>query len=139
MAAVTVQIKGMNELLRATKGDLSSQMRKKSRAIAQPIAEEAQSLARRGTPTMRALAPAIRAKSDRVPTVMAGTARRLTSSRQPNNRFFLGAEFGDGTKGKYKQFGRPIGGGQSVYPAVWANRDNTARQWLDAVEEVWTS
>jgi len=136
--AVTVKIEGLNDLLRATKGDLSKQMRQKSKAIAEPVAAEARKLAGRGTPVMQALAPAIKAKSDRLPVVVGGTmAKRLTSSRQPNRAFFLGAEFGDDT-GRYRQFGKPKKGGQSVYPAVWANRDNTARQFLDAIEEVWS-
>lgn len=133
--AMRVEFEGLNELLRAMKGDISKEMRKRSREIAEPVAEEARFNAlKSGMPMLQALAPAVGTKSDRIPTIRAGMSKKLTSSGAPANAFFRGAEFGN--QGGYRQFGRAVGGGRSIYPAVMENQDLIADVWFAAVEEV---
>ncbi len=149
-------VEGVRDLQRALRNmpkELSQELRKASQQIATKVAAEARGNA--GTRLQRAAAQSIKAKRDRVPTVVAGGGARAAVSRprgkastKPTRaQLFFGAEFGadhnvmrrrPGSSGTYlgfNQFPTPPGTtGRFFYPAVRQRR--WVNLWLDAVDDV---
>lgn len=136
---MTARIEGLNPLLRTFRNfdkSLSKELRVRAKAIAEPIAEDARARAR--SPQERMVAPSIRAVSDRIPVIKAGGGKRLASNtprrvRPQAGAVFFGADFGARTN---PRFPRKKDGGRLLFPAVKDNRTNIAKQYLDAVDDV---
>lgn len=132
------QIQGLNALLRTFRTypkELSTELRKRSQAIAEPIAAEARGRAQ--TPQQKLVAPSIRAVRDRIPVVKVGGGSSLKSStprrRQPKaGQVYFGADFGSGLP----QFPGKTKGGRMIFKAVKGQRNNIAEQYLDAVADI---
>lgn len=139
MVAPSIEVDGLNDMLRMLRGappELSKNLRRESKAIAGIVADDAQSRARRESKQLAATARTIRAVSDRVPTVKAGGARRVTSSGASASDIYWGANFGTKAN-RYPQFPRREPGGRTIYPAIRAAREEIADRYLDAVKDVW--
>ena len=134
------EVEGLNDLLKMLNQgsrEFTKELRKASRRIVGPVAEEAQYNAlKTGRPQMIALSDTIRAKSDRVPVVAAIAARKVTSSNARAGDFFRGANFGD-NDGRFKQFPRPIPGGSSIYPAIRAQDESIKDEFYEAMNVLW--
>ena len=133
-------VEGLPDFLRALSAgskEFQRELRKESRDLVKDVAEEARFNAlKTGRPQMAALSDTIRAKSDRVPSVAAIAARRVTSSGAQAGDFFKGANFGD-TTGRFRQFPGPIPGGSSIYPAMRATEPDILDAYFDAVGRLW--
>jgi hypothetical protein len=161
-----VQIIGIVEFLRdASKADanFNIEMRKAARQVAGNLVIKAKAEAatvtrsRQATQVMRGM----KARSDRIPTVSLSHKSPFISRSNPNkNRkkpvtrgdVFFGAEFGGGKFGKGNKTtagdGRKGGGytsqflrhrGRSGYffwPTVRKEKENIAREYLDAIQKV---
>jgi len=135
---VAQQIEGLNALLRTFRGaprELQTDLRKRSQAIAEPIAAEARG--RAVTSQQRMVAPSIRAVRDRIPVVRVGGGTTLQSStprrRKPKaGQVYFGADFGSGLP----QFPGKTKGGRMIFKAVRGQRNNIGEQYLDAVSDV---
>ena len=114
--------------------DVKSQIRDAAQSVAEYIAADARARARRSNKQLAATAQTIRASRDRIPTVKAASARRVTSSGAKAHEIFWGAEFG--TTGAFPQFPRRVREGRSIYPAIGEHRDEAARMYLDRIERV---
>lgn len=132
-----VEVEGLDDLLRMfrnTPKELQKEMRSESKAIAEPIAADARSRALNGSPQLAAIASTIRSKSDRVPTIVAGGPKRVTSNRSAAaSQVYFGADFGSN---RYRQFPSVVKGGRTIYPAINSNEADTGERWLGAVERV---
>ena len=134
------EVEGLYDLLKMLNQadrEFTKELRKASRRIVGPVAEEAQYNAlKTGRPQMIALSDTIRAKSDRVPVVAAIAARKVTSSNARAGDFFRAANFGDDTS-RFRQFPRPIPGGSSIYPAIDKQDENLKDEFYAAMRELW--
>lgn len=130
---------GLNKFLRDLRNfdpELSKELRRRARDIAEPIAADARS--RASTAQQQAVAPSIRAVSDRLPVIKAGGGR-VYPSTTPRSRkakmgdVYFGADFGS----SLPQFAfRKRKGGTMLFKAVKGKRKHIADQYLDAVEDV---
>lgn len=134
-----VKIEGLNGFLRdmnRAPKELQDQIRDNALRIAEPIAEDARR--RATTQQERLVAPAIKAKRDRIPVVKLGGAKRLASStpraKQPKaSDVYFGADFGSNT---LRQFPAVKKGGRLFYPAIEGRSREIADAYLDMVERV---
>lgn len=132
------QIPELNAFLRTCRTfpkEYSKELRKRSKAIAKPIAEDARSRAK--TPQQKMVAPSIREVSDRIPVIKVGGGITLKSStprrRQPKaGQVYFGADFGS----SLPQFPGKTKGGRMIFKAVQANRDAIAEQYLADVSQI---
>lgn len=137
-----IEVKGLKELLKdlSSYGPAASKAaREESKAIAGDTAERAQRRAvSSGDKLSAAVGVTIRARSDRVPAIVSGGARRLAiSGRARGGEAFFGAEFGGG-KGKTTRQFRPHKGRQGyfLWPQIREDEQEMIRRWLDAIEKI---
>lgn len=139
--------------------EAKAELRIAAKAIAQVIADDARGRAQRLGGVAGLVAPTIRAKSDTVPTIVLGNARKLPlegsgwkrKSRGGDNQTFAdivwGAEFGGarGTRSARRttQFlpwtGNDESAGYFLYPAVRDNTDFMAAEYMAAMERAETT
>lgn len=161
-----IEIVGIAKFLReASKADerFNTEMRKAAQNVAQNLVNKAKVEAgtvfrsRQATEVMKGM----RARRDRIPTVKLSEKSAFVSKSNPNRKrkvkvtrgdVFFGAEFGGGKFGKGNKTiagdGRKGGGhtsqflrhrGRSGYffwPAVRKEKENIAREYLDAIQNV---
>ena len=154
-----IQIIGLAEFLRdASQADKN--FNKEMRIAAEQVAEllvvaakyEASSVTRnrQASEVMKGM----RAQRDRIPTIklneksaFQSQSSKFTSARSPNGRrvkrkvtrgdVFFGAEFGGGRSPTTKQFLRHRGkSGYFFWPTVRKNKNNIAKEYLDAIGRV---
>lgn len=135
-----VEIEGLNGFLRdMNRADraLTKEVRLASKGIAYWVAEGARRRARRGPPQLAAIAETIKPVSDRIPSVRAAGAKRVTSRRIPAHLIYFGADFGAHRR-NWPQFPHtpPVEGGRTIYPEYWSRKDQVADDYLDAVQRV---
>ena len=134
-----VHVEGLKPVLRQLSRlgpDLNRELRASSKEIA---AEEASKIrAAAGSDQLSAaVATTIRARSDRLPSIVGGGARRLSSlSGNPRaGEVFFGAEYGGGKRKTTRQF-RPHRGraGYFVWPTLRDDQEHMLVRWSEAVE-----
>jgi hypothetical protein len=146
-----VEVKGIYEFLRdASKADKRFDV--ESRAAAGKVAENllVKARAEAGSVTRNRQAlevmKGMRVGKDRIPKVYLATKSGFVSVSNPNRKrkrkvtrgdVFFGAEFGGGARPRTKQFLRHRG--RSAYffwPTVRKEKENIAREYLDAIQKV---
>jgi hypothetical protein len=146
-----VEIIGIAEFLRdASKADanFNKEMRKASRQVAANLVIKAKAEAATVTRSRQAIQVmrGMRARSDRIPTVSLSHKSPFISKSNPNSKrkrpvtrgdVFFGAEFGGGATPRTKQFLRHRGrSGYFFWPTVRKEKENIAREYLDAIQKV---
>ena len=146
-----VQIIGIAAFLRdAAKADerFNTEMRKAAQNVAQNLVDKAKveagtvTRSRQATEVMKGM----RARRDRIPTVKLDGKSAFVSKSNPNrNRkrkvtrgnVFFGAEFGGGATPTTRQFLRHrYRSGYFFWPTVRKEKENIAREYLDAIQKV---
>jgi hypothetical protein len=146
-----IQIKGIYEFLRdASKAD--PRFDKEMRIAAQKVADnlvvkakvEAGSITRnrQATEVMKGM----RARRDRIPTIKLDEKSGFVSASNPNRKrkrkvtrgdVFFGAEFGGQARPRTQQFLRHRGrSGYFFWPTVRKEKENIAKEYLDAIQTV---
>jgi hypothetical protein len=146
VAAKTYTIAGLNRALRKLGPECSAQLRDASILIAQHVADAARDRAIRQPGPAHLVAPSIKARRDRVPVVVMGSAKRLpprggkprTGPRQLVRDVMWGAEFGGKARPTTQQFatwrGSSETAGYFLYPAVRAHAPDTGREYSEALD-----
>ena len=146
-----IEIVGIVKFLReASKANenFDKEMRKASRQVAANLVIKAKAEAATVTRSRQAIQVmrGMKARSDRIPTVSLSEKSPFISKSNPNkNRkrpvtrgdVFFGAEFGGGATPRTKQFLRHRGrSGYFFWPTVRKEKENIAKQYLDAIQKV---
>ena len=146
-----VEITGIAEFLRdASKADkrFNVEMRKAARQVAGNLVLKAKGEAATVTRNRQAIQVmrGMKARSDRIPTVSLSHKSPFISKSNPNkNRkrpvtrgdVFFGAEFGGQAQPRTKQFLRHRGrSGYFIWPTVRKEKENIAKEYLDAIQKV---
>jgi len=146
-----IQIVGIAKFLRdAAKADanFNVEMRKAARQVAANLVIKAKDEAATVTRSRQAIQVmrGMKARSDRIPTVSLSEKSPFISKSNPNKYrkrpvtrgdVFFGAEFGGGATPRTKQFLRHRGrSGYFFWPTVRKEKDNIAREYLDAIDRV---
>jgi hypothetical protein len=146
-----IQIIGITKFLRdAAKADdrFNTEMRKAAQNVAQNLVDKAKVEA--GTITRSSQATEVmkgmRARRDRIPTVKLDEKSGFVSKSNPNRKrkrkvtrgdVFFGAEFGGQATPRTKQFLRHrYRSGYFFWPTVRKEKENIAREYLDAIDKV---
>jgi len=146
-----IQIQGIYEFLRdASKADkrFDGEMRKAAQNVAENLNLKAKAEAATVTRSSQAIEvmKGMRARRDRVPTIKLSEKSAFVSKSNPNRKrkrkvtrgdVFFGAEFGGQARPRTKQFLRHRG--RSAYffwPTVRKEKENIAREYLDAIQKV---
>jgi hypothetical protein len=147
----SIQIQGIYEFLRdASKADkrFDVEMRKSAQVVAQLLVDKAKAEAATVTRSRQAteVMKGMRARSDRIPTVKLDSAKGFVSKSNPNRKrkrkvtrgdVFFGAEFGGGATPTTRQFLRHrYRSGYFFWPTVRKEKENIAREYLDAIQKV---
>ena len=134
----SVYVEGLKPVLKqltALGKDLNAEVRTSAKQIAE---EETAAIktAAGGDKLSAAVATTIRARSDRLPAIVGGGARKLPiSGRPPGGAVFFGAEFGGQKRPTTMQF-RPHRGRQGywLWPTLEKDREQMMLRWSEAVE-----
>jgi len=146
-----IQIIGITEFLRdASKADkrFDGEMRKAAQNVAENLNLKAKAEAATVTRSSQAIEvmKGMRARRDRIPTIKLSEKSAFVSKSNPNRKrkrkvtrgdVFFGAEFGGQARPRTKQFLRHRG--RSAYffwPTVRKEKENIAREYLDAIQKV---
>lgn len=154
-----VEVEGADRVRAKLKGlprEANTKLREKARAIVNDVTPRLITAAKGSDAQSRLVAGAIRTRSDRYPTIMAGGSKKLNPSRRISRSrtqrtksgrgklmkpsagdVFFGSEFG-GQKRKTTQQFRPSKGreGYWFWPTLRQEETRIGQQWLDAVDEV---
>ena len=146
-----VQIEGIADFLRdlaKTYPDFNKEARIASQGVAELLVVAATFEAASVTRNRQALEvmKGMRAQRDRIPTIKLQEKSGFVSKSKPNRSrktkvtrgdVFFGAEFGGGARRRTKQFLRHRGrAGYFFWPTVRKEKDNIAREYLDAIQRV---
>lgn len=133
-----VYVDGLKPVLRQLTA-LGKDLNREVRASAKQIAEEESQAIRAaagGDRLSAAVATTIRARSDRLPAIVGGGARKLPVSGRPAaGAVFFGAEFGGRRRKTTQQF-RPHRGreGYWLWPTLEKDKEKMLIRWSEAVE-----
>jgi hypothetical protein len=146
-----IEIVGITAFLRdAAKADerFNTEMRKAAQNVAQNLVDKAKveagtvTRSRQATEVMKGM----RARRDRIPTVKLSEKSAFVSKSNPNRKrkrkvtrgdVFFGAEFGGGATPTTRQFLRHrYRSGYFFWPTVRKEKENIAREYLDAIQKV---
>jgi hypothetical protein len=146
-----IQITGITKFLRdAAKADanFNVEMRKAARQVAANLVIKAKDEAATVTRSRQAIQVmrGMKARSDRIPTVSLSEKSPFISKSNPNKYrkrpvtrgdVFFGAEFGGQATPRTKQFLRHrYRSGYFFWPTVRKEKENIAREYLDAIDRV---
>ena len=132
-------VRRMNRLPKVAQAEL----REQARAIAAGEAARIQRAGASDDLQSQAVATFIRARSDRVPSIVATSSRKAgVSGGATVRQLFYGAEFGGDRRPTTQQF-RPWRGreGHWFWPTLRADQDRMVERWetaLRAIEREWT-
>lgn len=134
---VTIKIDGIREMLAAL-NKLPKDANNELRAAALEISRELSAAARESGASegrqAAIVAVTVKARRDRVPTVVAGGPKRIGRNRQPAYKLLFGSEFG---ASQYEQYRPHLGRGSYwFFRTVEDNEVEIARKWLDAADEI---
>lgn len=145
--AVRLRITGARETLAAFRQlpkDASKELRDANQQISTDLADKIRAAAESSSPQSAAVAPSIKARRDRVPSITAGGGRLATKQRRRSRgqakttagKLVFGANFG---ASYLKQFRRHSGAGEDDYWFFRTVEDNEARivdEWTQAADRV---
>ena len=135
-ASVNVEVEGLKETLRACNAlgkEANKELRQASLQIAKETASQAQSAASTGNRLQQAVAASITGKSDRVPKVVGGGTKKVTSRGTQAGSIFFGAEFG----GSQPQFPSHRGqDGYFLWPTIRDRQHQDIAMYQRALNEV---
>jgi hypothetical protein len=146
-----VEIIGIAKFLRdASKADerFDKEMRKASQDVARNLVDKAKGEAATVTRSRQAteVMKGMKARYDRIPTVSLSHKSAFVSKSYPNRKrkrkvtrgdVFFGAEFGGGARPQTRQFLRHrYRSGYFFWPTVRKEKENIAREYLDAIQKV---
>lgn len=146
MVKAGIQVTGLTEVLRELNRlgpAVNREVRVSAKAIAEDEAPRLRAAAERsGDRLSAAVGVTVRARSDRVPKIVGGGAKRVSTSRRPKaGDVFFGAEFGGGKRDTTKQF-RPYkrhgrgGLGYWLWPQIRQDQERMMTEWLAALDRV---
>lgn len=136
-----IEVQGLKELLKDMNRlgpAFSREVRVASKKIATDEVPRLKSAANSSDKLSAAVGVTVRARSDRVPSIVAGGAKRVAVSTKPKaGDVFFGAEFGGGKRKTTRQF-RPHQGkrGYWFWPQIREDEKRMVAEWLAAVERV---
>lgn len=136
---VRVRIAGARETLKAFKTlpkDASNELKDENQHIADSLAGKIRAAAAGSSRQSALVASGIKARRDRVPSIVASGTKRVGRNRKPLNKIMFGANFGGTT---LKQFRPHRGAGDDdywFYKTVEDNQAQIEREWLQAVDKV---
>lgn len=133
-----VQVLGIRETLRAFNRlpkEANAALRERTKKLAEVLAGKVRSAGRSSDRQSAAVAVTAKARKDRIPKIVLGGAKRVTSSKTPAHLIFFGAEFGAGSR--LRQFRPHLGRvGYWAYPTIRAETEETAKVWQDVLDDV---
>lgn len=140
---VGIEVEGLREVLtRLNKlgPDLNREVRVSSKEIAEEEAGRIRSAAGgSGDVVSAAVGATVRARSDRLPSIVGGGARRLhqLSGKPRLSDVFFGAEYGGGKRATTRQF-RPHKGkvGYWFWPQIREDQELMLQEWAEALDRV---
>lgn len=134
---VTIKIEGIRETLAALNKlprDAANELRTKATEISQKLSAAAREAATAEGRQAGIVAATVKARRDRVPTVVAGGPKRIGRNRQPAYKLLFGSEFG---ATRYEQYKPHLGRGSYwFFRTVEDNEVEIAQEWLDAADEI---
>lgn len=136
-----IRVTGLRELLRDLNHlgpALNREVRVASREIAETEAGRIKAQAAGSDKLSAAVGVSVRTRSDRVPTIIAGGAKRAAVSGRPKaGDVFFGAEFGGQRRKTTRQF-RPHlkKQGYWMWPQIREDEAAMQRTWLEAVDRL---
>lgn len=146
-----VNIDGVRETLAAFRElpkDANNELRERSKALAELLANRAQAAGRAEGSQAALVARTVKAVRDRVPVVQAGGTRKLGRHAAPAYSLLFGSEFGMNQKSGWyanprfrrsraHQYHRHTGQqGAWFFPTVEASGPEIGREWRAAADEV---
>jgi hypothetical protein len=146
-----IEIVGITAFLRdAAKADerFNTEMRKAAQNVAENLNEKAKADAATVTRSRQAteVMKGMRARRDRIPTIKLSEKSAFVSKSNPNRKrkrkvtrgdVFFGAEFGGQATPRTQQFLRHRRrSGYFFWPTVRKEKENIAREYLDAIQKV---
>lgn len=134
---VNMPIEGARETLRAFRKlpkEASQELRERSLKLSETLANRARQAARSDSPQAALMAPTIKARRDRLPSIQVGGSKRVGRNRKPAYKILFGSEFGSNT---LRQF-RPHNGqeGYWFFPVAEQQSADIARAWQDVADEI---
>lgn len=134
---VRVRIEGVREHLAACRKlpkEAQDLLRTRSQELAESLAVKIRAAAVSDSPQSALVAPTVKARRDRVPTIQAGGAKRVGRNRKPASKILFGSEFGATT---LRQF-RPHRGKSSYwfFRTVEADAPRIEREWKGMADEL---
>ena len=136
-----IEVAGIKEILKEFSRlgpDLNKEVRVSSKRIAEDEVPRLKAAANRSDRLSAAVGITVRARSDRVPQIIAGGAKRIAVSTKPKaGEVFFGAEFGGGMRKSTRQF-RPHRGrkGYWFWPQIRDDEQRMVKEWMEALERV---
>ena len=136
---IRVSIKGARETIaafRALPKEASKELRDASTRISEVEAVKIRTAATSSSAQSALVAPGVKARRDRLPSITVGGAKRVGRNRKPLNKIMYGANFGAST---LKQFRPHRGAGDDDYwffSTVEKDIPNMVDQWGRAVDKV---
>ena len=97
---VNMPIEGARETLRAFRKlpkEASQELRERSLKLSETLANRARQAARSDSPQAALMAPTIKARRDRLPSIQVGGSKRVGRNRKPAYKILFGSEFGSNT------------------------------------------
>lgn len=135
----TVRVRGgvphLNAALRGWPKNANKELRDEATKISQKVATAAQGIGAGEVGVIRKVAPSIRPKRDRYPSLAMGfrTPKWRKGKGQYAQAVVYGAEFGSLTYSHLEPWRGVEGGGYALWPAIRAMEDETKQAYADAM------
>lgn len=136
---VSLQLDGAKETLKAFRDlpkEASAALRDATKHISTALAGKVKAAAEADeSPQSALLAGTVRARRDRVPSIVAGGTKRLGKNRAPAWKLLFGSEFG---ANRYPQFHKEHTGkkGTWFFPVVDEHQADISHEWNKAADDV---
>lgn len=132
-----IRIDGAREILRGFRRlppDASRQLRERTLILSETLAARVRAAASSDSPQSALVASTVKARKDRVPSIQAGSSKKVGRNRKPAHKILFGSEFGSNV---LKQF-RPHRGASSYwfYKTVEESEAEIAENWRQLAAEV---
>jgi hypothetical protein len=136
----SVEIVGLRECLKAFDEygkEANREVRKAAQEIVRATATEVKERASGLEPMQRLASESVRAKSDRVPTIVGGGVKRMGKRKNSAGEFWFGAEFGGGGRPTTQMFRPHLGRvGYFFWPTIRKRSDDDLRLYVKALNEL---
>jgi len=140
-----VQISGLNETLRAFNRygkEANRELRQAAGGIADQLVPALILAAGSASPQAALVAPTVKRRSDRVPTIVAGGSKRVRPNTRSNRRvtagdIFFGSEHGGGRRPQTQQFPEWVGkSGYWFWPTVRHMLPVLRREYIRTLDDL---